>query len=148
MRSRTFAKPEWVKMSASLRIRALLFCVLALSACGRNLQGPSEDIAEANLSEMVWPQLERVEPSPAVIGEKLVIVGRGGYVKIETEAESGYNESYRTFPLYLDSQELGELGCFVNRCEGEIIIPSDLGPGEYELSVQGGSGITISVAEN
>ena len=37
-------------------------------------------IAASHDGAMVWPILELVEPSPALIGENLVIVGRGGYL--------------------------------------------------------------------
>ena len=131
-----------------MKIKILLCCVLALAACSQEPDDLVENATPTGEPQMIWPQLEIVDPSPALIGEKLTIVGRGGYLQIETEAGIGYDESYRTFPMFLDREEFGELGCFVNRCEGEMIIPLDLEPGEYELSVEGGSSITIEVAES
>jgi hypothetical protein len=86
-----------------------------------------------------------VDPSPAIIGQEVKIVGRGGYQELETEAGTGYDESYRTFQLFLDNEAIGEIGCYVNRCEAELTLPIDLEPGQHELSVEGGSSITIFV---
>ena len=131
-----------------MKIKILLCCFLALAACANEPDRQVDDATPSTESQMIWPQLETVEPSAAAIGEEIVIVGNGGYLQFESEAGIGYNESYRTFQLYLDGEEIGELKCFVNRCEGEIIIPSGLDPGEYELSVEGGSSIIINVAES
>ena len=130
-----------------MKIKILLFCVLALSACGQGSDGQAVDTTLTVESQMVWPKLEAVDPAPAIIGEKLTIVGIGGYQQFETEAGIGYDESFRTFQLFLDGEEFGEIGCTVNRCEGEIIIPAELESGEYELSVEGGSKITLHLLQ-
>jgi hypothetical protein len=97
---------------------------------------------------MVWPQLVSVESSPALTGGKLVIVGHGGYLQFETETGIEYDESSRSFQLFLDGKEIGEIICFVNRCEGEIVVPIELEAGEYELSAEGGSILLIDIAES
>ena len=131
-----------------MKTKILLCCFLALAACAQEPDGKVDDATPSTESQMIWPQLETVEPSVAAIGEEILIVGNGGYLQFESEAAIGYDESYRTFQLYLDGEEIGKLGCFVNRCEGEIIVPNELEPGKYELSVEGGSSITIDITES
>ena len=129
---------------------------LGLIACSQTTgtetptsEGDIPTPAEATLavtslgSEIFWPLLEAVEPSPATIGAELRIIGQGGYRLFESEGGGGYDESYREFRLFLEGEEIGKLGCYVNRCEGEIVLPADLNPGKYELSVEGGSRLTI-----
>jgi hypothetical protein len=131
-----------------LLIPILLSCALAIDGCSGDVEVPREEApptVETTELDMEWPTLEKVDPSPAIIGQEVKIVGRGGYQEIETEAGTGYDESYRTFQLYLDDEAIGEIGCYVNRCEAELILPIDLEPGQHEFSVEGGSSITISV---
>lgn len=127
-----------------MRSKVLLVFIIALAACTREEADNPTRTAEP---ETVWPQLELIDPSPAVIGEKVTVVGRGGYLQIETEAGIGYDESSRSFQLYLEGDEVSEIVCFVNRCEGEIVIPVELASGKYEISVEGGSSLTIDVVE-
>jgi hypothetical protein len=125
--------------------------MLAIAGCSDDAITETQvapQIVELTASGMKWPTLVQVDPSPAIIGQEVKIVGRGGYQEIETEAGIGYDESYRTFRLYLDQEPIGEIGCFVNRCEAELTLPGDLEPGKYELSVEGGSSITISVKDS
>ena len=131
-------------------ILILLFCTLVIAGCSGEVEDQTEQsppIVKTTEFDMEWPTLETVDPSPAIIGQEVKIVGRGGYQEIETEAGTGYDESYRTFQLYLDDDLIGEIGCYVNRCEAEFTLPIDLEPGQHEFSVEGGSSITISVAD-
>lgn len=131
-------------------IPILLFCTLVIAGCGGDGEGQTEEsppIVKTTEFDVEWPTLETVEPSPAIIGQEVKIVGRGGYQEINTEAGIGYDESFRTFQLYLDNEAIGEIGCYVNRCEAELNLPIDLEPGQHELSVEGGSSITFSVEE-
>jgi hypothetical protein len=125
-----------------MRSMVLLVFIIALAAC---TQEQADSPTRTAVPQTVWPQLELIDPSPAIIGEKVTVVGRGGYLEIETEAGIGYDESSRSFQLYLVGDEVGEIVCFVNRCEGEIVIPAELVSGKYELSAEGGSNLTIDV---
>jgi hypothetical protein len=74
----------------------------------------------------VPPTIVDVQPSPALPGSKITITGTGGYIQ---DSCGGINESARSFKLYLDDEPVGDLLCYVNRCETTITltvsIPSD-----------------------
>jgi hypothetical protein len=138
-------------LSIRIRVLILLSCAFVIAGCGGKVDLPTVDPSptiESLEFDIVWPTLEMVEPSPVIIGQEMKIIGRGGYHEIETEAGIGYDESFRTFQVYLNDEPIGEIGCFVNRCEAEIKLPGELLPGQYELSVEGGSSIMISAEES
>jgi hypothetical protein len=95
--------------------------------------------------KVVWPEFDSIEPAQTVGGSKLSIEGHGGYVQREVEGSTMYDETYRTFKLYLDGEEIGIFACFVNRCEGEVVIPAGTESGEHEISVEGGAIIQIEI---
>ncbi len=138
--------------ASSLGLPGVAVLALLLLAGTTTLAGCSPGSASESTQtpepQTIWPQLQRIEPSPAIIGEKLLVVGSGGYIQFESEGIIGYDESFRTFTLTLNEEEIGEIGCYVNRCEGEIIIPATLAVGSHELAVEGGSMLTIEVVQN
>jgi hypothetical protein len=149
-RSRRDLAEHCSPMLARLSIPILLTCTLAIAGCSDDViveTRVAPPIVEPTAFDLEWPTLEQVDPSPAIIGQEVKIVGRGGYQEIETEAGIGYDESYRTFQLYLDDEAIGEIGCYVNRCEAELTLPSDVAPGQHVLSVEGGSSLIITVEE-
>lgn len=92
-------------------------------------------------AEIIWPQLTGIEPEAARPGQAITITGSGGFVRCGT----AYNESARTFQLFLDDKAFGQIGCYVNHCEVELTLPDDLPPGEHTLSAEGGSQIVFQV---
>ena len=70
------------------------------------------------------------------------VIGRGGYL---FTPPGGHNESARSFNLYLDSVQRGQIDCYVNRCEATLTVPSDATPGDHVVSTDGGSKLTLKV---
>ena len=90
---------------------------------------------------VVWPTLESLTPSVAASGQQVVVIGHGGYVRVN----GGYDESARSFDLYFDGSRVGSIGCYVNRCEGRFTVPEDALPESHMITVEGGSGLSIQV---
>ena len=91
---------------------------------------------------LVWPTLESLTPSAAAPGQQVVVIGDGGYVRLN----GGYNESARSFDLYFDGSRVGSIGCYVNRCEGRFTVPEDALPESHMITVEGGSGLSIQAS--
>ena len=85
------------------------------------------------LEELVPPTITEVQPAQGAPGSEIHVIGSGGYIR---DACGGYNESARTFQLYLDNELVGELLCYVNHCEGKITLSSAITPGSHCLSAQ------------
>ena len=88
-----------------------------------------------------WPRLESLAPSAAAPGQQVVVIGQGGYFRVN----GGYDESARSFDLYFDGTRVGSRGCYVNRCGGSFIVPEDALPESHMITVEGGSGLAIQV---
>lgn len=88
-----------------------------------------------------WPTLESLTPSAAAPGQQVVIIGHGGYVRLN----GGYDESARSFNLYFDGSRVGSIECYVNRCGGSFTVPEDALPESHMVTVEGGSGLSIQV---
>jgi hypothetical protein len=74
-----------------------------------------------------------IQPAEPSAGSEINVIGSGGYVQ---DTCGGYNEGARDFKLYLDQKPVGDLACYVNRCEGKVILPSTLPVGTHCLSVE------------
>ena len=100
-------------------------------------------------SVTVWPSLTKVEPSTASPGQEVRIEGHGGHTELRKAdgTVAGYIESARSFPLYFDGQPVGSIGCYVNTCRGTVTVPKDALPGEHQISVEGGSSQTVTIAK-
>ena len=85
------------------------------------------------LEELVPPNITEVQPARGVPGGEIKVIGSGGYVM---DSCGFYNESARTFDLYLDNELAGELSCYVNYCQGKKTLLSAITPGTHCLSVQ------------
>ena len=96
----------------------------------------------------VWPSLTTVEPSTTTPGQEIRIEGHGGLTELRTAdgTVTGYIESARSFPLYFDGQPMGSIGCYVNSCRGAITVPKSAESGEHQISVEGGSSQTVTIA--
>jgi hypothetical protein len=83
----------------------------------------------------VLPIIADVQPSPALPGSEITITGAGGYLQ---DSCGGINESARSFKLYLDNEPVGDLLCYVNRCETKINLAGSIVSKSYCLSTQKG----------
>lgn len=137
----------WPPTGPTRRLLAV-FCVLLGTACSG---GSAPEVATPPPAErtevvsMVWPEIDSIEPAPAAAGTIVRIEGHGGYLMRDAEGSTAYDESYRVFKLYFDDEEIGELGCYVNRCEGEFAIPSGTAPGVHTVSTDGGATVQIEI---
>lgn len=93
----------------------------------------SETVTVQCFEELVPPTITEMQPAQGVPGGDIKVIGSGGYLRDEC---GGYNESARTFSLYLDNELVGELLCYVNRCEEEITLSSAITLGTHCLSTQ------------
>ena len=90
---------------------------------------------------VVWPTLESLTPSAAAPGQQVVVIGYGGYVRLN----GGYDESARSFDLYFDGSRVGSIGCYLNRCGGSFTVPEDALPESHMITTEDGSGLAIQV---
>jgi len=135
-------------LNPGTQLMLTLTCLILLGACSGG--SPSETPAlpagrPIEESKMVWPEFDSVEPAQAVEGTTVKIQGHGGYLLRDAEGSTLYDESYRAFKLYFDDEEIGELACFVNRCESEFVVASGVEPGEHAISTEGGATIQIEI---
>ncbi|MBN2503134.1 MAG: hypothetical protein JXB38_20320 [Anaerolineales bacterium] len=109
---------------------------------------PPDCAAAANVSdrELIYPVLQRVEPSPAERGQVVKLIASGGYITWEDACGTGYDESQRAFTWALDGEYQGEISCYANHCETEFEIPADFPVGIHTVDVAGGSQITFQVS--
>jgi hypothetical protein len=71
-----------------------------------------------------------------VAGSEINVIGSGGYIQ---DTCGGYIEGAREFKLYLDHEPVGDLTCYVNRCERKLTLPGTLTAGQHCLSVEAGT---------
>ncbi len=83
--------------------------------------------------QMVLPVIKEIQPSPVIPGSEITITGRGGYIQ---DSCGGYNESARSFKLYLDDEPVGDLQCYVNHCETKIKLANSITLAEHCLSTR------------
>jgi len=121
----------------------MLFAACSGNSAPENTAVPPSQSTEE--SKIVWPEFDLVEPERAADGTTVTVHGHGGYVLRDTDGSILYDESYRAFKLYFDDEEIGELACFVNRCEGEFVIPAGVETGEHAISTEGGATIHIEI---
>ncbi len=83
--------------------------------------------------KIVLPVITEIQPSPVLPGSEITVMGRGGYIQ---DSCGGYNESARSFKLYLDDEPVGDLQCYVNHCETKIKLAGSITLAEHCLSTQ------------
>ena len=83
--------------------------------------------------ELVLPQITEIQPAQPGPGEEITVIGSGGYLQ---DTCGGFSEGSRDFTLYLDQEPAGSLSCYVNRCEGKLVLPAALSTGKHCLSVE------------
>jgi hypothetical protein len=85
---------------------------------------------------LVAPTIMEIQPAEPMAGSEINVIGSGGYIQ---DTCGGYIETAREFKLYLDQEPIGDLSCYVNRCEGKLALPSTLTVGRHCLSVEAGT---------
>ena len=128
-----------------LLILALMF--LYSMACSDTEASLSSSVAEEAVTPeptvtVVWPKLQEVAPDPAIPGQTVRVIGTGGY---HIMPDGGYDESSRPFPLYFDDEPASAVTCYVNRCEGDLLVPTETLSGTHSVSTDGGSEIPLRV---
>ena len=88
------------------------------------------------LQEQVLPKILEIQPVVIKPGSEVKISGSGGYIK---DSCGGYVEGSQVFKLYLDDEPMAELSCYVNHCEGKLVLPENIAVGSHCLGVQKGS---------
>lgn len=81
----------------------------------------------------ITPIITDIQPSQVSPGSEITIIGTGGYIQ---DSCGGFNESARTFKLYLDNESVGDLLCYVNHCEVKIDLADTIASGLHCLSTQ------------
>jgi hypothetical protein len=94
--------------------------------------------------EIIWPQLQAVQPDQAEPGGEVKIIASGGY---QIECGNFYNESHRLFAVYFNQDRVGMLSCMANYCEVSLAVPEHPQPGTHIISTEGGSQIEIEIVE-
>jgi hypothetical protein len=111
----------------------------SLGDCSGPEAFPTED------AEVVLPTLVRVQPRIAAPGDQVEVQGVGGYLYWENECGQQWLESARDFQLLYDGEIASSIQCYANTCLGTLIIPALSQAGKHEISVEGGSSLSIEV---
>jgi hypothetical protein len=144
----------WPYLSKVIIRISILFFVFGLQSCAPAAVQPASSPVSATLvnstqgssitlaplvetpactEKMVLPVITDIQPSPALPGNEITITGRGGYIQ---DSCGGFNESARSFKLYLDDELAGDLQCYVNHCEAKIKLLDTIPLEEHCLSTQ------------
>jgi hypothetical protein len=83
--------------------------------------------------KLVVPEITEIQPTTVIPGIEIKVIGKGGFIQ---DTCGGYNESARSFKLYLDQKPILDLSCYVNHCEGKAILDQNIPAGMHCLSVQ------------
>ena len=128
--------------SISLMLAGVLFFV----GCQQPPPLPTSQPSDCSSpeAEVVWPELQAVQPEQILSGGEIKIIGSGGY---QIECGNFYNESHRFFAVYINNEPVGSLSCMVNHCEAMLNMPVDLMPCTHTISAEGGSQIEIEIVE-
>jgi hypothetical protein len=112
----------------------------------RSLTSPTSKQSECSTAEaeIIWPQLQVIEPEQSLPGGEIKIIASGGY---QIECGNFYNESDRLFAVYFNQDQVGMLSCMVNYCEVILKVPEDIQSGTHIISTEGGSQIEIEIVE-
>src|SRR5512143_3508489 len=134
---------HWSVRKPGLSIGLCLGVALLAACAPRGTASPAATLvpfpagAATNcVQEEVFPKITEVKPAQLMPGSEILLIASGGYIK---DSCGGYNESARTYPVYLDDEPAGELQCYVNHCEGTFRLPARAGVGRHCLSVQKGT---------
>ncbi len=144
----------WLNLSKAAIYIFIIISILALQSCTSAVVQPtpspvpyasdnSTQVSTTNptpivekptcIEKMVLPVITGIQPSPVRPGSEITITGRGGYIQ---DSCGGYNESARSFNLYLDDEPVGDFQCYVNHCETKIKLASSITLAEHCLSTR------------
>jgi hypothetical protein len=84
----------------------------------------------------VPPRITEVRPADAKPGSQVTVIGSGGFFRDNC---GGYDESARAYQIYLDDELAGSISCYVNHCEGKLLIPQSAVAGKHCLGVHKGT---------
>lgn len=97
-------------------------------------------------AELIWPTLVGVQPSQAVPGESIEILGSGGNLYWDDECGELWVESARDFQLSFDGEPAGTIQCYAGNCRADLTIPEDVLAGVHTIAVEGGSSVDLEVS--
>ena len=83
--------------------------------------------------ELVLPTIIEMEPESVSPGDQFKLIASGGYLR---DTCGGVNESARNFDVYLDDQVIGQIVCYVNYCQGELVLPAETEAGNHCLAFE------------
>lgn len=81
----------------------------------------------------VPPVITEIQPPQPLAGGEMTVMATGGYIQ---DSCGGVNESARSFPLFLDGEDVGNLICYINHCETKVELFGTLTLGTHCLSIQ------------
>ncbi len=84
----------------------------------------------------VLPQITSVQPDDLKAGVEVKVSARGGYFQ---DTCGAYDESARTYQIYVDDEPVADLQCYVNHCEGKFVLAQSVTPGVHCMGVQKGT---------
>ncbi len=146
----------WSNLSKATLLISMLIFILALQSCASAVVQPTSSPVSPTLDqstqvssmtpaplvetptcteEIVPPVITDIQPTPVLPGSEITITGRGGYIQ---DSCGFFNESARSFKLYLDEEPVGDLVCYVNHCETKINLADSITLEEHCLSTQMG----------
>lgn len=129
-------------MRTSLSARILHGCAsLTLPACMAAMSGSV--LAQTAPDPLVYPTLTS-ESASGDPGSEVGFDGTGGY---SFDASGAPDYSPRSFRLYFDGEQAGDMECSDDVCTGTARFPDDATPGTHHVSVDGGSRIEVAVTE-
>jgi hypothetical protein len=82
------------------------------------------------------PKITDVRPETPRPGSEVTVIANGGYFQDNC---GGYNESARTYQIYMDDEPVADLQCYVNRCEGKFKLSDDTQAGVHCMGVVKGT---------
>ena len=122
-----------------LAVASLLALVLFAAACAPRaatiVPFPGTPTAQCAKQE-VLPTITEVRPAPIHPDDEVTVIASGGYFR---DSCGGYDESARAYQIYLDDEPAGMLSCYVNHCEGKLVLPEAIVAGAHCLGVQKGT---------
>jgi hypothetical protein len=112
------------------------------------LEPESPDCTSEELAEIVWPQLYKVQLVETAIGAEVQVIGSGGYLYWGGKCGQRYDESSRSFPLYVDGEAVDAINCYGNHCQATLSVAADALVGIHTIAVEGGSSISVQISRD
>jgi len=86
--------------------------------------------------EEILPKITDVQPDELRAGSEVTVIASGGYFR---DTCGGYDESARTYRVFVDDEPLADLPCYFNHCEARFALPQDITAGAHCVGVQKGT---------